>query len=267
MDKWVVYVLVVFSVVLSGCIEELSSDGGSGGTMYVCPDGKTVVKSVDLCPKREYVCPDKSIVDDPDKCNVEKDDDVSICNKLADSYSTSGYSSKDSCFLNFATSKGQPELCNRIVQTYTRSQCYTSVAQSLGNSSVCNAAGTYKNDCYSAMASNMRDASLCDKITLPVSRDACLSNLVYYTRDESICVKMTSPYSKDSCYSTLATYNYDSDFCAKIKTPNTKDNCFRNIAYTMRDSSLCDKISTAGGIESCRKYVNGSISGYGGFNY
>jgi|SRR3989344_5157158 len=59
MKKIIVMILLLFSLILIGCTQQVIN--------YVCPDGSTV-SDVSLCPEKKVYCDDGTIVDDRSKC-------------------------------------------------------------------------------------------------------------------------------------------------------------------------------------------------------
>ncbi|MDD5111766.1 MAG: hypothetical protein PHG85_04425 [Candidatus Altiarchaeota archaeon] len=267
--------LIAVVIIVSGCIEPEKPQQVEvvrEVLRYVCPDGTTIVSNITMCPKREYVCPDmRTIVDDPASCprEEEKEDDSAVCDKLSTGTYTGSYSNiRDQCYFGFAISKSDGKLCLKVIDSYTRASCFSTLAMNLNNMSICDLAGGSKDDCYEALAGKLKDPSVCAKITSRYDKDTCYLNMVYTVREESICLGISSQQTKDSCYSTLAYYTYNSEYCSKITSVPTQDTCLTNLAYYKNDVSLCNELSTPAGVKNCIAYINRTKNYYGsGYTY
>ena len=250
------FALVCLLVVASGCTSNSSPD-----VMYVCPDGQLVVKSLDQCPEKNYVCWDKTVVDDPEECpeHEEEDDKGQSEEDVCKNIPLAGYSStstRDNCYSNLANTRMDAKYCGRISSTYTRSSCYSNLALTLDNYSICKSAGASRDDCYNSIARKQHDVDVCDEIDSSYGRDNCYLGMLYNIREESLCEKISNTGRRDSCYSNLAGYEYDTTKCGKIKNAYTKDNCIKNVAYKLRDASLCEQTSSSSSLRACIEYVN-----------
>lgn len=211
-----VVALVIFGVSLIGYALLTAQAPQTQQVQYVCPDGKTAVASISLCPAATPA---------PTARALTLEEQLGIC---ADMPSTQQGSFEDVCYMMIAAKYGNTSLC-RKVSTSMRSQCYNTLAEVKEDVNVCAEAGTYKDQCYSQYAQRVDDPAICDRITDISSRDSCYSNMASKGTDPALCEKIKTVYMKEDCYFNVAMRTRDTAYCDKITDGNRKQNCLDNI--------------------------------------
>lgn len=183
---------------------------------YVCPDGRTAVASISLCPQ---------VTSAPTARALTIEEQLSIC---MDMPSVQQGSLEDICYMLIAAKHGNTSLC-RKVSTSMRSQCYNTLAEVKEDVNVCAEASPYKDQCYSQYAQRVGDPAICDKITDVSSRDRCYSDMASKGTDPALCDKIKTVYLKEDCYFSVAMRTRDAAYCDKITDSSRKQNCLENI--------------------------------------
>ena len=93
--------------------------------------------------------------------NITKGRDISECDRVIGLQ-------KDGCISTFAIGTGDVEFCELILDPSYKYSCYSGIASTYGNLSICNkipeGAGTTKDYCMANTARTLRDKTICDGI-------------------------------------------------------------------------------------------------------
>jgi hypothetical protein len=209
MKVYILLSLLVVSLFLAGCIQT----GGQLEKEYVCPDGKTTVKSVSQCP--------------PIQGAEQQDPEMKTCEEMPESERIPFL---DYCYMGLAYKRENATICKKLSES-RRADCYSGLSVFESNVTICDAAGTQKNNCYSNYAREKDDITACDKITETYIKDSCYSQYASKAGDSTVCEKIKTLNSKDSCYSNIASSQCDTSLCNKIANNNTKEQCLTNLQY------------------------------------
>ncbi|NYZ76027.1 hypothetical protein H0N98_02140 [Candidatus Micrarchaeota archaeon] len=201
--------LLVAVLFLAGCAQT----GGQVQREYVCSNGAIVVNASQCPPAQQVV--------------EQADPEMKTCEEMPES---DRIPFSDYCYMGLAYKRGNATLCRKLSES-RRADCYSGLALLKSDVTICDAAGTQKNNCYSNYAREKDDVTACDKITETYIKDSCYSQYASKVGDSTVCEKIRTLNPKDSCYSNLASSQCDSSLCNKIANNNTKDNCLRNVQY------------------------------------
>lgn len=93
--------------------------------------------------------------------------DENLCNQVSDLQ-------KNNCFLNFVAVNPKREVCDKITDDYTKSQCIARIAVSLKDINLCESAPD-KDTCYYEIGFGFdgKNLNACDKITNPERKESC----------------------------------------------------------------------------------------------
>jgi hypothetical protein len=151
------------------------------------------------------------------------------------------------CYYEIAQNQQNTDICDSIEADMNRIPCYTDIALSTKDMSICERAPA-RDLCYISFVSRGRqyDTNICAKVSLEGRRRSeCLRHVAEGKKDSSICDTITDDWSKGSCYSGVALRSLSPELCTKIVNQSSRDICYSNIAQRTKDFSLCDKISEA----------------------
>ncbi len=187
----------------------------------------------------------------------ELKEEFAACDGIAD------FNKRDACYTNLAVSKGDVSICNKIIMR-GKDDCVKAVAISDENMLICNRinAGDIKDACFKEIAELKKDSGICDKIRNMGEKDACYNNVAFAKQEHAICIKIESNSMKDDCYGRIATSKQDQAICSSIKTDSKRDDCYMKIAAAKKDSLICYKIAGDSGKDDCYKAVAVSKQDY-----
>ncbi len=158
-------------------------------------------KNISLC---KYIVGKSGLTFSLDDCF----NDIAL--ELGDVSECANARESESCYVLFASAKGDPSICENIMVSsksfYNQGNCYTKVASAMGDLSICEkivaSPGDYytQNECYKTVASDKGDSSICEKIVESSERNDCYLIVAYMTEDSSICEKIVESSDRDSCY-------------------------------------------------------------------
>ncbi|MFH2106413.1 MAG: hypothetical protein ABII22_04080 [Candidatus Micrarchaeota archaeon] len=101
------------------------------------------------------------------------------CNLIDQTYAQI---SRNNCYFDVAKKYTKPEICENLASVPHKIQCYeaTIIRQDVKEVSDCDgvAADDWRNQCYTSVARTQKDPSICNKIETFAERDMC----VYYTK-------------------------------------------------------------------------------------
>ena len=140
MRIYLLFLILVATLFIAGCLQT----GGPTEREYVCPDGKTTVKSISQCPavQVEYVCPDgkttvKSISQCPSGQVVQQQDpEMKTCEEMPD---IENMPFIDSCYMGLAYKRENATLCKKLSE-YRKIECYSGIATLKNDVTICDAA-------------------------------------------------------------------------------------------------------------------------------
>lgn len=143
-----------------------------------------------------------------------------------------------------------PELCKEVESESGQKRCYTRVAETAGDDSIC--ASYHSQDeklldeCYGRVGQKTGSAATCEKATEPGTRMMCFSGAGMKANDPGICAKITdSAYEgyRDSCYSGIAVRNEDPSLCDNIRKGGySYSECYMKVATASLDPDVCGRM-------------------------
>ena len=94
--------------------------------------------------------------------------------------------------------------CDSMDETM-RSICYSTIAVSSGNTSICDKIqGEDLNiGCYISVAVQNDDPSICGKIRLEDAKESCILQIAARTRDKEVCNSLTQESKRQECAKEL----------------------------------------------------------------
>lgn len=206
-----IYLLFLFAAIIA--IAACTQTESQVEREYVCPDGKTTVKIISLCPAVQAV--------------EQKDPAIKTCEEMPE---VENIPFSDYCFMGLAYKAENATLCKKVSES-RRFDCYSGMAVLKSDATLCDSAGTRKDSCYSTYATQKGDVTACDKITDINNKDSCYSQYGSRYMDSAVCDKIRMPGNKDNCYRSIASSQCDSSLCNKITNANTKDQCIQQMQY------------------------------------
>ena len=148
--------------------------------------------------------------------------------KLGGSSDTPQTIARDICYFVFAYEKSDSKTCEKITVGEFKGNCYSALVTKTGNTSLCESAPVDARErCYTEVAGSMRDASVCEKIKTPDARDNCLMNYASRAGDSAACNRISNVRTRDNCYINQS--YQDPSLCSKISDAAIKQECLRNV--------------------------------------
>ncbi len=209
MKAYLLLLILVVTLFLAGCTQT----GGQVQREYVCPNG-AIVANASQCP------PVQQVVE-------QTDPEMKTCEGMPD---IENMHFSDYCYMGLAYKRENASICKKVGE-YQRASCYSGLAVLKSDVTLCDGAGTQKNNCYSTYATQKDDVTACDKITETYLKDSCYSQYASKAGDSTFCEKIKTSNSKDSCYMNIASSQCDTSLCNKVVNNNTKEQCLRNTQY------------------------------------
>lgn len=156
---------------------------------------------------------------------------------------------KDLCTLEVLTkiegAANDTAFCAKFQTPRLGDVCYSMIAMSEGDYSVCDHVSGQRDLCYYLVAVNASDADGCVRIVDTSGRDECFLQVAKSTNNSLLCENVLDSLVTDACYLAIATSTGDSLLCEKMSddtgsTVISKDECYAKAAGG--DLSVCDRI-------------------------
>ncbi|MFH1649666.1 MAG: hypothetical protein ABIA93_03900 [Candidatus Woesearchaeota archaeon] len=181
---------------------------------------------------------------------------------------------KDSCLLDNAITKLDPQECIHIQNEALQDTCYSEIGIVTNDLGVCDLTlrAQGKDACRVQIGMALNDSSACTGLTSNYWNDACMTYFVPITDDPWFCKSTRNMGKRDTCLYEMAKAHNDTNLCsyisldqkgvcyvvlaAKLKNATicedpevpdvgTQDLCYLNVAISTNDKSYCDRISSA----------------------
>jgi hypothetical protein len=163
----------------------------------------------------------------------------------------------DRCYLENASSRSQPKLCQRIESPDIRHQCFIHMAAQTSQSQYCQEiddTGDRKR-CYGALARALKSPAPCEALD-PYGRDECIYELASTIRQIDLCPAVRDTTIRDRCLDGIARIKKDHDGCARIEDRSTRESCWVSIVSDSARqgrlrTDLCERMDARGLRQHC----------------
>lgn len=146
-------------------------------------------------------------------------------------------------------------ICNKMSFSLEKDRCYSDLAESKGDFSICHKISLYPNDnevnsCFARVAKN--SSFFCSEIQSNHDQGRCYIGVGIVTQDTTNCDKIITQSLKNKCYTGIAGVKGDISICEKIEDKYFPYNaCIRQVAIVKQDISMCDKIQDSSNTKLC----------------
>lgn len=158
-----------------------------------------------------------------------------------------------------AIAAGNPIFCKNVQRDIDNLECYTKIAESKQDESVCDSVETTlaknfisdKESCKIEVAAAKKDIGACDAITPTETatpegfKSFCYWRVGIALNDKSVCDKITNQYYSNKCYEDIAKAKLKSSSDVKIcenLQGNLKNECYITIAVNKKEIDVCENI-------------------------
>ncbi len=155
--------------------------------------------------------------------------DISICNEAL---KVLGSGLVDDCISNYAASKKDQSLCDKIQDVSIEEGCYRFFV-------------------YYIVSETFTEFTDCSSLKDPQDKYDCYYLKVTSHNDPNLCEAMPKDGWKDACYGALVKTQNQSQLCLKIRDTKTKDLCIQNWALDSGDKTNCVLITDVGIKNGC----------------
>ena len=174
---------------------------------------------------------------------------ISVCDEIENE------EQKNTCQLNIARTKNNPEDCKKITNKDYQQACIALIGISKEDESYCDKLEDeyMRGQCRAKIAMIKNDKNICSKIKDQDSRDICNGYFIFVKGEatEDMCKNTNELFLKEMCEMVLAMNNKDVEACMDqtIVSYENQAICLAGIGVKHGDSDVCGKINIARGAD------------------
>ena len=186
------------------------------------------------------------VVDPNDPCTQHREEsardwcyyEANKCSKVQSD------SLRDSCVVELAKIKDDPEVCDLVQTPKTQSYCHQQLAILHDNWEECRDIEDryWQDNCWYHFGIQGNQEDFCGNIDNTPQQLRCVKKVAYETNDVELCQRLSFKEAT-ACVFHVAKELQDISKCNVIEKLNGKDSCILAVAKVTKDESLCEEIS------------------------